>query len=78
MFTGLIENIGTVSSIKRAGGGLKISICPESAIELQIGDSVSINGVCLTVVETGRDIAFEVSPETLRNTNLGELKVNDR
>ncbi|MDP3296746.1 MAG: riboflavin synthase [Thermodesulfovibrionia bacterium] len=78
MFTGLIENIGTVSSIKRAGGGLKISICPESAIELQIGDSVSINGACLTVVETGRDIAFEVSPETLRNTNLGELKVNDK
>ena len=78
MFTGLIENIGTVSSIKRAGGGLKISICPESAIELQIGDSVSINGACLTVVETGKNIAFEVSPETLRNTNLGELKVNDK
>ena len=78
MFTGLIENIGTVSSIKRAGGGLKISIYPESVIELQIGDSVSINGACLTVVETGRDIAFEVSPETLRNTNLGELKVNDK
>ena len=78
MFTGLIENIGTVSSIKRAGGGLKISIYPESVIELQIGDSVSINGACLTVVETGRDIAFEVSPETLRSTNLGELKVNDK
>ena len=78
MFTGLIENIGTVSSIKRAGGGLKISICPESAIALQIGDSVSINGACLTVVETGKNIAFEVSPETLRNTNLGELKVNDK
>ena len=78
MFTGLIENIGTVSSIKRAGGGLKISIYPESVIELQIGDSVSINGACLTVVETGRDIAFEISPETLRNTNLGELRVNDK
>ena len=78
MFTGLIENIGTVSSIKRAGGGLKISIYPESVIELQIGDSVSINGACLTVVETGRDIAFEVSPETLRNTTIGELKVNDK
>jgi len=78
MFTGLIENIGTVSSIKRAGGGLKISICSESAMELQIGESVSINGACLTVVETSRDIAFEVSPETLRNTNLGELKVNDK
>ena len=78
MFTGLIENIGTVSSIKRAGGGLKISIYPESVIELQIGDSVSINGACLTVVETGKNIAFEVSPETLRNTNLGELKVNDK
>lgn len=78
MFTGLIENIGAVSSIKGAGGGLKISIYPESVIELQIGDSVSINGACLTVVETGKNIAFEVSPETLRNTNLGELKVNDK
>ncbi len=78
MFTGLIENIGAVSFIKGAGGGLKISIYPESVIELQIGDSVSINGACLTVVETGKNIAFEVSPETLRNTNLGELKVNDK
>ncbi len=78
MFTGLIENIGDVSSIKKVGGGIKITVSPKSDIELQIGDSVSINGVCLTVVETGKDISFEVSPETLRSTNLGELKLNDK
>ncbi len=74
MFTGLIENVGTISSIKKVGGGIKIVISPE----LQIGDSVSINGVCLTVVEIGKNIAFEVSPETLRNTNMGEVKINDK
>ncbi len=78
MFTGLIENIGTVSSIKKVGGGIKIVISPESDMEMQIGDSVSINGVCLTVVEIGKNIAFEVSPETLRNTNIGDLKINDK
>ena len=78
MFTGLIENVGTVSSIMKSGGGIRLEIVPQSAIELQIGDSISINGVCLTVVEFGKNIVFEISPETLRSTNLGELRVNDR
>ncbi|MBI4698332.1 MAG: riboflavin synthase [Nitrospirae bacterium] len=81
MFTGLIESTGSVSSIKRTGGGLRVSVRTEPAgpaIELQIGDSIAINGVCLTAVENSRGIVFDVSPETLRNTNLGELKINDK
>ncbi len=78
MFTGLIENIGTVSSIIRAKGGIRISISPKFDMEMKIGDSLAVNGVCLTVIESGRDIAFEVSPETIRSTNFGELKINNK
>jgi riboflavin synthase len=78
MFTGLIEGVGTVSSLRGGKGGLKISVRPHINMELRVGDSLAVNGVCLTVVTTGREIAFEVSPETIRSTNLGELKTNDR
>ena len=78
MFTGLIENIGTVSSIIRAKGGIRISIRPKFDMEMKIGDSLAVNGVCLTVIESGMDIAFEVSPETIRSTNFGELKINNK
>jgi riboflavin synthase len=78
MFTGLIEGVGTVSSLRGGKGGLKISVRPHIDMELRVGDSLAVNGVCLTVVTTGREIAFEVSPETIRSTNLGELKTNDR
>jgi riboflavin synthase len=78
MFTGIVEGVGIVSSIVRSKGGLKISIRPEFDIELQIGDSLAVNGVCLTVVNSGREFTFEISPETIKNTNLGELKLHDR
>ena len=78
MFTGLIESVGTVSSLTKGKGGLKISVRPEFDMGLRVGDSLAVNGVCLTAVTTGRNIAFEVSPETIRNTNFGELKMNDR
>ncbi|MCK5138291.1 MAG: riboflavin synthase [Thermodesulfovibrionia bacterium] len=78
MFTGLIEGVGTVSSLKGVKGGLKISVRPHIDMELRVGDSLAVNGVCLTVVTIGREIVFEVSPETIRSTNLGELKTNDR
>ncbi len=42
------------------------------------GDSVSVNGVCLTVTKPAGDISFDISPETMRRTNLGELKIGDR
>ena len=78
MFTGLVENIGRVIHITKTGGGIRLALKPDSDMELQIGDSVSVNGVCLTVIENVKDIAFEISPETIRNTNLGELKINDK
>ena len=78
MFTGLIESVGTVSSLTKGKGGLKISVRPEFDMGLRVGDSLAVNGVCLTAVTTGSNIAFEVSPETIRNTNFGELKMNDR
>ncbi|GAB4545992.1 MAG: riboflavin synthase [Thermodesulfovibrionia bacterium] len=77
MFTGIVEGTGTVTSIKRLGKGVDLSIKPFSGFETNIGDSVSVNGVCLTVVEKGGHLLFNVSPETLNATNLGELKVND-
>jgi riboflavin synthase len=78
MFTGLIENVGRVTSLRKIGAGFKISIRPQSDMEFRVGDSVSINGVCLTVVESSKDIAFEISPETMRNTNFGGIAINDR
>jgi len=78
MFTGLVENTGRVCSIKKFGDGLRVSIKPELNMEVQIGESISINGICLTVVENSKDIVFEVSPETMRSTNFSRLKINDK
>ncbi len=74
MFTGLIEIQGTVTSVKETGNGIGLSIKPLSAYELVLGDSIAVNGVCLTVTKHNGEISFDVSPETMRSTNLGELK----
>ena len=71
MFTGIIENIGTVNSIQTTPGGSRMVLhSPSVARELNVGDSVSVNGACLTKV-AGNDDIFEVdvSPETLQKTN---------
>ena len=78
MFTGLIETFGSVASLKNAGNGVTLSIKPLSEFDVNLGDSVSVNGVCLTVTRHNGDILFDVSPETLRSTNLGELKIGDK
>jgi riboflavin synthase len=79
MFTGLIEVMGEVRRVESAGAGRKLTIsAPNFANELAIGESVAINGACLTVVECDRDSCrFEIGPETLQRTNLGELAVGD-
>ncbi len=77
MFTGLVETTGTVASVKNAGKGMKISVRPAREFEVVRGDSVAVNGVCLTVTEPGETLPFDVSPETLRSTNLGELSPGD-
>ena len=76
MFTGIIENIGTVNSIQTTPGGSRMVLhSPSVARELNVGDSVSVNGACLTKV-AGNDDIFEVdvSPETLQKTNLDALQ----
>ncbi len=77
MFTGIIKDVGRVTGITRRNGGLRLRVLYRSAEEfsaLSIDESVSINGVCQTVVALGEDF-FEVDSveETLKKTTLGEL-----
>ena len=78
MFTGLIEAICAVKSIRPNAGGLSLTAdLGNLAEECKIGDSIAINGVCLTIAElTGSLAAFDLSTETLAKTTLGKLKSN--
>jgi riboflavin synthase len=80
MFTGLVEAMGTVRGIHAEGAGRLLRVAePTVAQDLPVGASVAVNGVCLTVVEHHEsEFAFQLGPETLRCTNLGELKIGDR
>jgi riboflavin synthase len=78
MFTGIIESLGKVSALENHKGNLELWVSSPISSQLRIDQSVSHNGVCLTVVELGegkyRVTAIE---ETLRKTNLGKIKVGD-
>ncbi|HJZ91551.1 MAG TPA: riboflavin synthase [Gemmataceae bacterium] len=79
MFTGLIESLGTVIRVQDTGAGRMLTVRDSMGPQLAIGESVAINGACLTVVEVrSNDFAFEVGPETLLKTNLGALCTGDR
>jgi riboflavin synthase len=80
MFTGLIEALGTVRERTVTGAGSRLVIVePAIAGELRLGESVAVNGVCLTVVaHDAETFAFEAGPETLARTNIGELAIGDR
>jgi riboflavin synthase len=74
MFTGLIEASGRLVERKTTGGGLRFRIASPLAAELAAGDSLAVNGVCLTVIlADGADILADVGPETIRVTTLGTL-----
>jgi riboflavin synthase len=80
MFTGIIEEIGTISHVKSLGGGIQLRVqAPQSAGQLHVNDSVSINGVCQTVVWRDES-AFDVVAveETLKKTTFGSLRVGMR
>ena len=77
MFTGLIETTGRVISIRQVGKGINLSLSPSGVFEVNKGDSVCVNGVCLTVVRHNGEIEFNISPETMKTTNLGHLRIND-
>jgi len=83
MFTGIVEIIGTVSELNpqddTSGTSLTISSAAEILTDCHLGDSISINGTCLTVTSfTTTSFIVGVSPETLRRTNLGSLKQNSK
>jgi riboflavin synthase len=78
MFTGLVAATGTVSAVERRDGGARLSIATPLAGELAGGDSVAVNGVCLTArsSESG-SFAADVMAETLRRSSLGPLAAGD-
>lgn len=80
MFTGLVETICSVKSIRSSGDSSLLDIdLGEIAAESKIGDSIAINGVCLTVTGIEGSVAsFDVSAETLAKSTLGELKPSSR
>jgi len=75
MFTGLVEQLGTIDDVRPEGPGVRLLVrAPQMAKRTGIGDSIAINGCCLTVVANdGQALAFEAGSETLSRTNLGHL-----
>lgn len=75
MFTGLVEKLATVVAIQSEPPGVRLRIAAgELAASAEIGDSICVNGCCLTVVANEADeLEFEAGPETLSRTNLGRL-----
>lgn len=80
MFTGLIECEGVITRAERVSGGMRIEVySPEFGRDMSIGDSIAVDGVCLTVVKFIRGAFLtDVSGETMERTTLGGLKQSDK
>jgi riboflavin synthase len=79
MFTGLIADLGSVEAVEREDAGATLAIRTELAGELAPGDSIAVNGVCLTAVEIdGGTFRAEAMPETLARSSLGALSTGSR
>jgi riboflavin synthase len=76
LFTGIVESMGTVVRVLRRGGGARLEVrAPDVVAEVKIGDSVAVNGACVTVTARIEDsFACDLVPETLARTNLGTLQ----
>jgi riboflavin synthase len=74
MFTGIVEQVGTVTAVDEEADGRRLRVSAPGIGALEVGASIAVNGVCLTVVERADDtVSLDVVPETLHRTNLGEL-----
>jgi riboflavin synthase len=80
MFTGIVEEMGSVKALRRDAGGARLTISASTVLgNTALGDSISVNGVCLTVVEQGpAEFSADVAQETLKVTNLGDLRVGQQ
>lgn len=76
MFTGLIEEMGIVEAVRRTAKSLRLSVKADKVLEtLRIGDSIAVNGACLTVVSLqGRSFTADVMPETVQQTTFSALE----
>lgn len=79
MFTGIVEEVGTLKNITRAQSGITLTINADNILQnTKIGDSIAVNGVCLTVVKIDNGAFFvDVSFETLNKSNIGKLHINE-
>jgi riboflavin synthase len=80
MFTGIVEELGIITSKKKINEGFKFKVSSKAVVKkLMRSDSVCINGVCHTVaLKSKKEIEFTSMHETLKKTNIGELKVGDK
>jgi riboflavin synthase len=79
MFTGIVEEIGRVTGISGTGTGIRLSVKAEGISSgVKIGDSIAVNGACLSVTGIKKqELSFDVMRETLRCSDVGDLKIND-
>jgi riboflavin synthase len=79
VFTGIVEEIGTVESLTERDGGVHLRVTAQVVCQdLRLGDSVAVNGVCLTATAfDASSFTVGLAPETLRRTNLGDLRQGD-
>jgi riboflavin synthase len=80
MFTGIVEELGSVKTLRRDTGAARLTVSASLVLGgTVLGDSISVNGVCLTVVEMGKSqFSADVALETLKVTNLGDLTVGQQ
>ena len=80
MFTGIIEELGTVKGVRRQSDGMRLSVTAKVIMDgMKTGDSIAVNGACLTVTEfDSSSFTADVSGETVNRTNIGKLRVGDK
>src|SRR5262245_56404547 len=80
MFSGIIETTGTITAVEQTNAGARLTLTTIIPLtEISLGESICANGTCLTVTVIGATtLSFDVSAESLRRTNLGELSVGDQ
>lgn len=80
MFTGIVEEVGSIRAIVHGSLSIKLSVnCSKIGSDVKIGDSIAVNGICLTVIDIASSyFSVDVMPETMRKTGLQKLNISDK